>query len=108
MSNMTSAEMSIFGLYKAALSVEKSTHNYSTCYHSQHSTWGEPAIPFIHDGHRTLTRVPSRWFGDDSDQAQAYQQFQDTPPENSASLSHELIAGAASYEVSTCHVVHAS
>jgi hypothetical protein len=47
----------------------------------------------------TLTQS-HRWFGDDSNQAQSYQQFQDTPPDNSASLSHEAISGAASYEVS--------
>jgi hypothetical protein len=35
-----------------------------------------------------------------SDEHQAYQKFQDTPDENKAELSHELISGAAAYEVS--------
>ncbi|KAH8105836.1 hypothetical protein BXZ70DRAFT_917108 [Cristinia sonorae] len=36
------------------------------------------------------------WFGDDSDQANAYQQVNEAP--HKAELSHELIAGAAAYE----------
>jgi len=43
------------------------------------------------------------WFSDDSDQAQAYQQTQD---DNQASLSHEVIAGAASYEAMKAYENH--
>ncbi|KZS90749.1 hypothetical protein SISNIDRAFT_475251 [Sistotremastrum niveocremeum HHB9708] len=44
------------------------------------------------------------WFGDDSDQAQSYQQVQDGG--NQASWSHELIAGAAAYEASKAYENH--
>ena len=37
------------------------------------------------------------WFDDNSDQAQAYSQVKERPHE--ASWSHELLAGAAAYEV---------
>ncbi|KZT62973.1 hypothetical protein CALCODRAFT_6769 [Calocera cornea HHB12733] len=43
------------------------------------------------------------WFGDDSDQAQAYQATQD---DHQASLSHELIAGAAAYEADRAYEKH--
>ncbi|KAH9986642.1 hypothetical protein BJV77DRAFT_1028454 [Russula vinacea] len=38
------------------------------------------------------------WYGDDHQCSQAYNQYQDCPKHESH-LSHELIAGAASYEV---------
>ncbi|KAF8968592.1 putative phosphoglycerate mutase family protein [Flammula alnicola] len=44
------------------------------------------------------------WFSDDSDQAQAYGQVQSG--ENQASWSHELIAGAASYEAAKAYEKH--
>jgi len=46
------------------------------------------------------------WFGDDSDQAQSYQQVTQSP--NEASWSHELIAGAASYEAAKAYENHVS
>jgi len=46
------------------------------------------------------------WFGDDSDQAQASQQFQSGQPDNQASFSHELIAGAAAYEADKAYENH--
>jgi len=44
------------------------------------------------------------WFSDDSPQADAYNQYQQT--DNQASLSHELIAGAASYEAAKAYENH--
>ncbi|KAF5369930.1 hypothetical protein D9758_001018 [Tetrapyrgos nigripes] len=44
------------------------------------------------------------WFSDDSDQAQAYNQVVDAP--HKAELSHELIAGAASYEAAKAYEKH--
>ncbi|KAF1351280.1 hypothetical protein BDV97DRAFT_368925 [Delphinella strobiligena] len=44
------------------------------------------------------------WFNDDSDQAQAYNQVQND--DNKASWSHELIAGAASYEAAKAYENH--
>jgi len=44
------------------------------------------------------------WFSDDSDQAQAYDQVTERPHE--ASWSHELIAGAASYEAAKAYENH--
>ncbi|KAG8697047.1 hypothetical protein FRC09_008098 [Ceratobasidium sp. 395] len=46
----------------------------------------------------------SSWFGHDSDQAQAYNQVTQNPHE--ASWSHELIAGAASYEAAKAYEEH--
>ncbi|MCJ1421498.1 hypothetical protein MMC32_007862 [Xylographa parallela] len=46
------------------------------------------------------------WFGDDSDQAQASQQMQNADPNNQASFTHELIAGAASYEAAKAYENH--
>ncbi|MCJ1288220.1 hypothetical protein MMC26_007575 [Xylographa opegraphella] len=46
------------------------------------------------------------WFGDDSDQAQASQQMQNAGPDNQASFTHELIAGAASYEAAKAYEKH--
>jgi hypothetical protein len=47
------------------------------------------------------------WFGDDSDQAQAYNQYNDTPPEqHKAALSHELIGGAAAFEAAKAYEEH--
>ncbi|TID22683.1 putative phosphoglycerate mutase family protein [Venturia nashicola] len=43
------------------------------------------------------------WFSDDSNQAQAYDQVKS---DNQASLSHELIAGAASYEAMKAYEKH--
>ncbi|GJE86705.1 DUF3759 domain-containing protein [Phanerochaete sordida] len=50
----------------------------------------------------------SSWFGGDSDQAQAYNQYQqyDDPQAHKAELSHELIAGAASYEAAKAYENH--
>ena len=42
----------------------------------------------------------------DSDQAQAAQQLQDGQPDHEASFSHELIAGAASYEAAKAYENH--
>ncbi|KAH9951577.1 hypothetical protein B0H21DRAFT_800829 [Amylocystis lapponica] len=44
------------------------------------------------------------WFSDDSDQAQAYEQVNNAP--HKAELSHELIAGAASYEAAKAYEKH--
>jgi len=44
------------------------------------------------------------WFGDDSDQAQAYDQVTNRPHE--AEWSHELIAGAASFEAAKAYENH--
>ena len=43
------------------------------------------------------------WFSDDSDQANAYDQVVNAP--HKAELSHELIAAAASYEVSSLSIL---
>ena len=43
------------------------------------------------------------WFGDDSDQAQAYATYNG---DHQASVSHELIAGAASYEAAKAYENH--
>ncbi|KAI9932634.1 hypothetical protein ASPWEDRAFT_33535 [Aspergillus wentii DTO 134E9] len=45
------------------------------------------------------------WFSDDSEQAQAYNQYQSAEP-HEASLSHELIAGAASFEAAKAYENH--
>ncbi|RAO73028.1 uncharacterized protein BHQ10_009040 [Talaromyces amestolkiae] len=47
------------------------------------------------------------WFSDDSQQADSYNQYQNTEPHES-SLSHELIAGAASYEAAKAYERHVS
>ncbi|QUC17166.1 uncharacterized protein UV8b_01407 [Ustilaginoidea virens] len=44
------------------------------------------------------------WFGNDSDQAQAYQQVTERPHE--AKWSHELIGGAAAYEAAKAYEDH--
>ncbi|KAI0039234.1 hypothetical protein FA95DRAFT_1567276 [Auriscalpium vulgare] len=44
------------------------------------------------------------WFNNDSDQAQAYSQYTTTP--HKSELSHELIAGAASYEAAKAYENH--
>lgn len=44
------------------------------------------------------------WFGEDSDQAQAYDQVVNAP--HKAEVSHELIAGAASYEAAKAYERH--
>ncbi|PSR71395.1 hypothetical protein PHLCEN_2v12662 [Hermanssonia centrifuga] len=44
------------------------------------------------------------WFGNDSDQYQQYQQVSERPHE--AEWSHELIAGAASYEAAKAYEKH--
>ncbi|KAF4981398.1 hypothetical protein F66182_17167 [Fusarium sp. NRRL 66182] len=44
------------------------------------------------------------WFSDDSAQADSYNQYQNTNHE--ASFSHELIAGAASYEAAKAYERH--
>ncbi|EAW12087.1 DUF3759 domain-containing protein [Aspergillus clavatus NRRL 1] len=48
------------------------------------------------------------WFDNDSDQAQAYDQFQsyNGSEEHKAKLSHELIAGAASFEAAKAYEEH--
>jgi hypothetical protein len=43
--------------------------------------------------------------GDDSDQAQAYEQYQSSEP-HAAKISHELIAAAASYEAAKAYENH--
>ncbi|KAF8309592.1 CipC1 protein [Clavulina sp. PMI_390] len=45
------------------------------------------------------------WFSDDSDQAQAYNQFTSGEPHKS-SITHELIAGAASFEAAKAYENH--
>jgi len=44
------------------------------------------------------------WFSDDSDQAAAYDQVTNAP--HKAEMSHELIAGAASYEAMKAYERH--
>ncbi|KAF8896444.1 putative phosphoglycerate mutase family protein [Infundibulicybe gibba] len=44
------------------------------------------------------------WFDDDSDQAQAYNEVTNAP--HQATLSHELIAAAASYEAAKAYEDH--
>ncbi|KAE9410553.1 hypothetical protein BT96DRAFT_969556 [Gymnopus androsaceus JB14] len=44
------------------------------------------------------------WFSSDSDQAQAYDQFQQAP--HKAEVSHELISGAAAYEAAKAYENH--
>ncbi|VDB98761.1 unnamed protein product [Peniophora sp. CBMAI 1063] len=46
------------------------------------------------------------WFGDDSNEAQAYEQVTNAP--HKAELSHELIAAAASYEAAKAYEKHVS
>ncbi|KAI0088442.1 hypothetical protein BDY19DRAFT_951016 [Irpex rosettiformis] len=46
------------------------------------------------------------WFGEDSDQAQAYNSYQGVPEEHKAKLSHELIAGAAAFEAAKAYENH--
>ncbi|KAF8877936.1 hypothetical protein CPB84DRAFT_1794542 [Gymnopilus junonius] len=46
------------------------------------------------------------WFGDDSDQAQAYNTYNELPEKHEASLSHELIAGAAAFEAAKAYEKH--
>ncbi|KAK8915742.1 hypothetical protein H634G_07975 [Metarhizium anisopliae BRIP 53293] len=47
------------------------------------------------------------WFSDDSDQAQAYNDYNNNGvDQNKPSLSHELIAGAASYEAAKAYENH--
>ncbi|KAJ5287799.1 hypothetical protein N7478_003485 [Penicillium angulare] len=47
------------------------------------------------------------WFSDDSDQAQAYNEYNSAPPqEHEASKIHELLAGAASYEAAKAYEDH--
>ncbi|KAJ5823580.1 hypothetical protein N7447_005920 [Penicillium robsamsonii] len=45
------------------------------------------------------------WFSDDSNQAQAYNTYNDQP-EHDPSVIHELIAGAASYEAAKAYENH--
>ncbi|CAG8905914.1 unnamed protein product [Penicillium egyptiacum] len=45
------------------------------------------------------------WFSDDSDQAQAYNSYNDQT-EHDPSIIHELIAGAASYEAAKAYENH--
>jgi len=44
------------------------------------------------------------WFSDDSDQAQAYNEFNQAP--HKAELSHDLIGGAAAYEAAKAYESH--
>ncbi|KAF4632882.1 hypothetical protein G7Y89_g5248 [Cudoniella acicularis] len=44
------------------------------------------------------------FFSDDSDQAQAYNQYNDQP--HKSSITHELLAGAASYEAAKAYEQH--
>ncbi|KAJ6101853.1 hypothetical protein N7486_004280 [Penicillium sp. IBT 16267x] len=47
------------------------------------------------------------WFSDDSDQASHYQQWNNSDPrEHEASFTHELLAGAASYEAAKAYEQH--
>jgi len=46
------------------------------------------------------------WFSSDSDQAQAYDQYGNAPPEHKAALSHELLAGAAAFEAAKAYEKH--
>jgi len=45
------------------------------------------------------------WFSDNSEQAQAYDQYNSAPP-HQAHISHELIGGAAAYEASKVYEDH--
>lgn len=51
--------------------------------------------------------MPS-WFGGDSQQAQASQEYQAVDDSHQASISHELIAGAASFEAAKAYEDHVS
>ncbi|KAJ5335547.1 hypothetical protein N7452_007950 [Penicillium brevicompactum] len=47
------------------------------------------------------------WFSDDSDQANSYNEYNNTPiEEHDPSFIHELIAGAASYEAAKAYEDH--
>ncbi|OQD78242.1 hypothetical protein PENDEC_c001G02975 [Penicillium decumbens] len=48
------------------------------------------------------------WFSDDSDQSRAYDSYNEggVSQEHEASFSHELIAGAASYEAAKAYEKH--
>jgi len=46
------------------------------------------------------------WFSSDSDQADSYNTYNDTPREHKAKLSHELIGGAAAYEAAKAYEDH--
>ncbi|KAI0825926.1 hypothetical protein BC629DRAFT_1434474 [Irpex lacteus] len=46
----------------------------------------------------------SSWFGNDSSQAQAYDQFTSSP--HKAEVSHELIGGAAAFEAARAYEKH--
>ncbi|PVH76726.1 hypothetical protein DL98DRAFT_517711 [Cadophora sp. DSE1049] len=46
------------------------------------------------------------WFGGDSNEAQAFDQYQNTPDEHKAKISHELIGGAAAYEAAKAYEQH--
>ncbi|KAJ5126589.1 hypothetical protein N7448_007368 [Penicillium atrosanguineum] len=48
------------------------------------------------------------WFSDDSDQSRSYEQYNQggVTQEHDASFSHELIAGAASYEAAKAYEEH--
>ncbi|KOS17076.1 hypothetical protein ESCO_006029 [Escovopsis weberi] len=46
------------------------------------------------------------WFSDDSEQANAYNEYNGLEEHHEASLSHELIAGAAAYEAFKAYENH--
>ncbi|KAI0337646.1 hypothetical protein BDW22DRAFT_1433179 [Trametopsis cervina] len=46
------------------------------------------------------------WFDGDSDQAQAYNSYVGVEEQHKASLSHELIAGAAAFEAAKAYEHH--
>ncbi|KAL2070430.1 hypothetical protein VTL71DRAFT_13456 [Oculimacula yallundae] len=46
------------------------------------------------------------WFGGDSNEAQAYDQYNDASDEHKAKFSHELIGGAAAYEAAKAYERH--
>ncbi|KAI0337647.1 hypothetical protein BDW22DRAFT_1363908 [Trametopsis cervina] len=50
----------------------------------------------------------SSWFGGNSDQAQAYDQYNSVEQPHESSVSHELISGAAAFEAAKAYEKHVS
>jgi len=46
------------------------------------------------------------WFDGETNEAQAYQEYQNTPDEHKAKISHELIGGAAAFEAAKAYEDH--
>ncbi|CZT07069.1 related to CipC-like antibiotic response protein [Rhynchosporium agropyri] len=46
------------------------------------------------------------WFGGNSNEAQAFDEYRNTPDEHKSKISHELIGGAAAYEAAKAYEEH--